>query len=40
MRKIVLRVIAVLVSIALVAWLAADARWQGVGARLARLAVA
>jgi hypothetical protein len=37
MRTIVLRGLAVAVSLALIAWLAVDARWQGVGARLARL---
>jgi uncharacterized membrane protein YbhN (UPF0104 family) len=37
MRTIVVRGLAVVISVALVAWLAADARWQGVGARLARI---
>ena len=36
-RTIVLRGLTIVVSVALLAWLVADARWQGVGARLARL---
>jgi uncharacterized membrane protein YbhN (UPF0104 family) len=38
-RTIVLRALTIVVSLALLAWLVADARWQGVGARLARLDV-
>lgn len=37
MRTIVLRLIAVAISIGLLWWLLADARWQGVGARLATI---
>ena len=36
-RKLVLRGLAIVISVALLAWLLADARWQGVGARLARI---
>lgn len=36
-RTIVLRGVAIVISIALLAWLVADARWQGVAARLARI---
>ena len=36
-RRVVLRTLALAITVALVAWLVADARWQGVGARLARL---
>ena len=36
-RTLALRGAAVAVSVALLAWLLADARWQGVGARLARI---
>jgi len=37
LRTIVLRGGTIVISVALLAWLVADARWQGVGARLARL---
>ena len=36
-RAVALRAAAVLVSLALVAWLVADGRWQGVGVRLRRI---
>ena len=36
-RTLIVRALAVVITIALVAWFAADARWQGVGPRLARL---
>ena len=36
-RKTVLRGAAVVISVALLWWLASDARWRGVGARLARI---
>lgn len=38
-RTIVLRALAIVISVALLWWLVADARWQGVGVRLARLDV-
>ena len=37
MRKIVWRVLAVAISVALLAWIAASGRWHGIGMRLARL---
>jgi uncharacterized membrane protein YbhN (UPF0104 family) len=37
MRTVALRGLAIVISIALLWWLVADARWQGVGARLARI---
>lgn len=36
-RRLLLRAIAVAITAALVAWFVSDARWQGVGARLARI---
>ena len=36
-RMLVVRGLTIVISVALLAWLVADARWQGVGVRLARL---